>query len=97
MFWVIAGLHALSFFASVVVVPRTKRAHTMHHILAQVGVYGPGHHTIWDDRITNKTWAFYHAKKSREVGWERFICVDELLMDAESGELTLNVTLGSRN
>ncbi|GMI14749.1 hypothetical protein TrVE_jg7318 [Triparma verrucosa] len=60
-----------------------------------VGVFGPGHHSVWKDDVTGKRWAFYHQKNSDEVGWDRSVCVDELLI-SETGELTLAVSRGSK-
>jgi GH43 family beta-xylosidase len=49
------------------------------------GVFGPGHHSVWEDRQTGKKWAFYHRQKTAGNGWNREICVDQLVEDGEGG------------
>ncbi|GMH74470.1 hypothetical protein TL16_g11603 [Triparma laevis f. inornata] len=66
---------------------------TLPHDPSTVGVFGPGHHSVWRDSVTGKLWAFYHQKGSEENGWDRSVCVDELVF-SESGKLTLAVSRG---
>merc|ERR1712039_995928 len=42
------------------------------------GVFGPGHHGVWMDRVTGKNWVVYHRKRTTENGWDRVLCVDEV-------------------
>jgi len=60
----------------------------------EVGVFGPGHHAVWTDRKTGKSWVFYHSKDSQDNGvWDRHICVDEMKF-GEDGELLIPMTRG---
>jgi GH43 family beta-xylosidase len=55
-------------------------------------VYGPGHHSIWKDGSSGKLWVFYHQKSSPDSGWDRSLCVDELLV--VDGVLKFEATRG---
>jgi hypothetical protein len=58
---------------------------------ASVGVFGPGHHSLWQDKTTGRVWVFYHQKRTSEIGWDRFLCVDELEI-SDAGILSVFVT-----
>lgn len=62
-----------------------------------MGIYGPGHHSVWRDSSTGRSWAIYHIQKSTATGWGRMLCVDELFMDESTGAITVNVSLGQRS
>jgi len=57
-----------------------------------IGVFGPGHHSVWRDASTGRSWAIYHRQKSNATGWGRELCVDELLIDKATGSMTINVS-----
>eukprot|EP00440_Ansanella_granifera_P051860 gb/GFBE01056228.1/.p1 GENE.gb/GFBE01056228.1/~~gb/GFBE01056228.1/.p1 ORF type:complete len:360 (+),score=33.17 gb/GFBE01056228.1/:1-1080(+) len=74
--------------------PYTKYAHNpiiQPNDPAEIGIFGPGHNAVWRDRSTGRHWAFYHQKRTDGVGWDRYICVDELKISAD-GMLSLKVT-----
>ena len=52
---------------------------------SSVGVYGPGHHAVWEDKVGGRRWAFYHRKGGAEAGWDRALCVDEVVVVEERG------------
>ena len=56
-----------------------------------VGIFGPGHHAVWQDLVTGKSWVFYHRKRGADNGWDRELCVDELSF-TEDGGLEIIVT-----
>lgn len=49
-------------------------------------VWGPGHGSFEMDR-TGQLWHLYHQKTGPEKGWKRFICLDPLTIDDETGEI----------
>jgi GH43 family beta-xylosidase len=62
-----------------------------------IGVYGPGHHSVWRDSSTGRYWAIYHRQKTNGTGWGRELCVDELVFDDATGDVTLAVTPSDRS
>ena len=55
-----------------------------------VGIYGPGHHAIWEDG-EGKAWVIYHQQRDNGTGWGRFLCMDELEVNGD-GELEVTFT-----
>jgi GH43 family beta-xylosidase len=56
-------------------------------------IYGPGHGSFVRDRAGD-WWHLYHQKTSAERGWQRFMCLDPLRIDDETGELMSIPTKG---
>jgi len=57
-----------------------------------VGIFGPGHHAIWEDS-EGKPWVIYHQQKSDDNGWGRNLCIDPLTISDE-GDLSIKFTKG---
>merc|ERR1712048_990750 len=62
---------------------------------ATIGVYGPGHHSVWHDASSDRYWAIYHRQRSNGTGWGRELCVDELIFD-DDGSVSIRITPGVR-
>lgn len=56
------------------------------------GLFGPGHGSPFRDRA-GRWWYIYHQKRTDQIEWDRFICLDPLRFDAQ-GRLFGSATLG---
>lgn len=79
--------------------PFTKGPRNLNPIIrpadpSAIGVFGPGHHSVWRDASTGRSWAIYHRQRTNGTGWGRVLCVDELLIDEVTGAMTINVSPG---
>lgn len=49
-------------------------------------IWGPGHGSFTMDR-NGQWWHLYHQKTDTKIGWRRFICLDSLEIDKETGKM----------
>ncbi len=58
-------------------------------------IWGPGHGSFIMDRA-GEWWHLYHQKTGQEKGWKRFMCLDPLVIDFNTGDIHSVPTKGTR-
>jgi len=56
-------------------------------------IYGPGHGSFTMDR-SGQWWHLYHQKTDTGKGWQRFVCLDPLEINPDTGEMRSTPTKG---